>query len=266
MACAPVEIHLAQHAMIDGFFAFWALLSAWALWESLRVPASLGWQILLTLALACMVLTKENSFFVYASLCGLIALNHRLRFGTVTRRLLLIMLLGPLAGMLALFFLSGGVENFLHVYRLLVARAYTLDYAIRYCDGPWYRYLMDLLLSSPLVFLLAVGAACNARFNDKNTLYLLVFVALSYLIMCNLKYGMNLRYATTWDFPLRYLALEQITTWSTKSVKGRRWLFAGGVAILCMYDLRQYLVFFVQHPLYELVSLDLLRAVNIIKP
>ena len=26
MACAPTQIHMSQHALIDGFFTFWALL------------------------------------------------------------------------------------------------------------------------------------------------------------------------------------------------------------------------------------------------
>ena len=38
MGFAPTQIHMSQHAFVDGFFAFWALLSLWALWENLRAP------------------------------------------------------------------------------------------------------------------------------------------------------------------------------------------------------------------------------------
>src|SRR5436305_1691818 len=38
MACAPTQIHMARHALIDGFFAFWATLCLWFLWENLRWP------------------------------------------------------------------------------------------------------------------------------------------------------------------------------------------------------------------------------------
>ena len=65
MCCAPVQIHLAQHRMIDGFFAFWALTSLWLLWENLRAPNHAGWLTALTASLACMVMTKENAFFVF---------------------------------------------------------------------------------------------------------------------------------------------------------------------------------------------------------
>jgi len=30
---------------------------------------------------------------------------------------------------------------------------------------------------------------------------LVAFVGFSYLIMCNIRYGMNLRYASIWDLP-----------------------------------------------------------------
>lgn len=33
MSCAPTQIHMAQHALIDGFFAFWATLCLWLLWK-----------------------------------------------------------------------------------------------------------------------------------------------------------------------------------------------------------------------------------------
>ena len=265
MACAPTEIHMSQHALIDGFFAFWASLALWALWESLRNPERLGWQLLYAGALALMVLTKENAFFIYLALLGLLGLNLKLRFGTVTSRLLLLSFAGPLLGLVVLLFLAGGVENFVGVYRLLVAKAYTLEYAIKTGDGPWHRYLVDLLLSSPLTLLLAVGAAFRVRFKDKSALYFLGFIALTYALMCSVKYGMNLRYATVWNLPLRYLAFAQLLVWARFGGARAPLFLAVGVGALCAYDLRQYTVFFVQNDLYELVSEGLLRALKILK-
>ena len=265
MACGAVEIHLSQHGMIDGFFAFWALLSLWSLWECLQNPGSIRWQIVYGAALALMVLTKENAFFVYVALCGVLVLNLKLRFGTATRQLLLVMLAGPTAGVVVLLFLAGGVENVVHIYGLLVAKAYTLDYAIKTGDGPWHRYLVDLLLTSPLVLLLATGSAFRVRLGDKFYLYLLGFFAVSYAFMCNVKYGMNLRYATVWDLPLRYLAFAQLLVWSRSVGRYRTWFLIGTTAFVCAYELRQYHIFFVEHPLYELASGGLLRALNILK-
>ena len=94
---------------------------------------------------------------------------------------------------------------------------------------------------------------------------MLVFIAGSYLVMCNLKYGMNLRYANMWDVPLRFLALSALAGLIAPLRQRRTLVFAAAVAIICAVEMRQYLILFVQYPLYELVSEGLLRALHILK-
>ncbi len=66
MAFSPLQIHMSQHALADGFFEFWALGTLWALWECLRQPAHKGWLTAYAAGLALMVTTKENAFFVWS--------------------------------------------------------------------------------------------------------------------------------------------------------------------------------------------------------
>jgi hypothetical protein len=264
MSCAPTQIHMAQHALIDGFFAFWATLCLWLLWENLRRPNDPLRLTLFGLSLALMVLTKENALFAYMGLLALLAANRWLRFGTITRPLLLVTLAGPLAGLVTLIFLCGSAETFIMTYRLVVSKASVLPYAIATGDGPWYRYLVDLLLASPLIFLLAWAAIFRLKFADKQGLYLLTFIGATYLLMCNVRYGMNLRYTNMWDMPLRYLALGCIVD-LTRTLRRRDIVVVVAVLLLCAIDLRQYYIFFVQHDLYELVTAGLLRALQILK-
>src|SRR5438128_1180243 len=98
MSCAPTQIHMSQHALVDGFFTFWALLCLWTLWENLRAPRDWRWLVAYVVALALLVLTKENSFFVWVALVAIVVVNRWLRFGTVTRELLLATIVGPLLG------------------------------------------------------------------------------------------------------------------------------------------------------------------------
>jgi 4-amino-4-deoxy-L-arabinose transferase-like glycosyltransferase len=264
MACAPMQLHMSQHALIDGFFAFWATLSLWFLWENLRQPNSARWLILYTATLALLVITKENALFAFVGLLALIGLNRWLRFGTVTRPLLLLTLAGPLLGLVILIALCGSATTFVNIYRLLVSKASVLPYAIATGDGPWYRYLVDLLLATPLIFLLAWGAIFRLKFADKASLYLVTFMAATYVVMCNVRYGMNLRYTNMWDLPMRYLAVACLAD-VTASLRRREILIAIAVMVLCAIDLRQYHIFFVQHDLYELVTAGLLRALQILK-
>ncbi|HZE58063.1 MAG TPA: glycosyltransferase family 39 protein [Chthoniobacterales bacterium] len=264
MSCAPTQIHMAQHALIDGFFAFWATLCLWLLWENLKRPNDPLRLSLFGASLALMVLTKENAVFAYVGLLALLATNRWLRFGTTTRPLLLVTVAGPLVGLVTLIFLCGSAETFIATYRLVVSKASVLPYAIATGDGPWYRYLVDLLLASPLILLLAWAAIFHLRFDDKPSLYLLAFVVATYLLMCNIRYGMNLRYTNMWDMPLRYLALGCIAD-VTRTLRRREFVVVIAVLVLCAIDLRQYYIFFVQHDLYELVTAGLLRALQILK-
>ena len=265
MCFAPVQIHLGQHRMIDGFFAFWALMCLWLLWENLRAPNHAGWLTGLTACLACMVMTKENAFFVFIALGAVLALNHWGKWGVITPKLVLCMIAGPLTGLTLLIALAGGTENFIHIYQILVSKAQTLDYAIRTGDGPWYRYFIDYMLVSPIVLLLAIGAAFSTARESRPLLYLVAFMACSYVLMCNVKYGMNLRYTTIWDMPLRLLAYTQLAQLTARFGARQPLALAVLIAALCAYELRQYLILFHDAALYELVTGGLLFALKVLK-
>ncbi len=265
MSCAPTQIHMGQHALIDGFFAFWATLCLWSLWENLRHPNQWPWLMCYVLALALLVLTKENAMFAYVGLLLLLGANHWLRFGQISRMLLLLTFVGPLLGVALLVNLCGSLDTAYHIFRLLVSKASVLPYAIATGDGPWYRYLVDLMVVSPVVLVLAIGGIFSLKLHDKASLFLLLFVVGSYLLMANVRYGMNLRYANMWDLPLRYLAVGCLTNISASFGKRAHWWLGAFIAIICAVELRQYIVFFVQHDLYELVTGGLLHAIRILK-
>lgn len=266
MACAPTQLHMSQHGLIDGFFAFWALTSLWLLWENLQAPNDARWLAAYAVTLGLMVLTKENSAFVTAALCGTIAVAHSAKWGRVTGKLILCTIVGPAAGLAVLVTLAGGPEVFIATYQLLVVKAQSLRYAIATGDGPWYRYLVDLLLASPLILLLAIGAVLHAKREDKHLLYLTAFIACSYVFMCNVKYGMNLRYANMWDMPLRLLAVTQLGWFAARFPHRENLLLGALVAGLAVFDLHQYQVLFVNFDRdYEMITANLLQAVKMLK-
>ena len=267
LACAPTQLHMSQHGLIDGFFAFWALTSLWLLWENLQSSNNPRWLIPYGLSLALMVMTKENSAFVTFALFGVIAIGHFAKWGKVTRNLLIATIVGPALGLAILITLTGGLDVFIETYKLLVVKAQGLSYAIATGDGPWYRYLVDLLLASPLILLLAVSSLTQLRRKDHALLYVSAFIACSYVFMCNVKYGMNLRYANMWDMPLRLLAFTQLGWLADRFPQ--RWtqpvlgLFVVG---LCAFDLHQYQVLFVNFDRdYEMITTNLLYALKIFK-
>jgi len=76
---------------------------------------------------------------------------------------------------------------------------------------------------------------------------------------------MNLRYANMWDMPLRFLAFSQLVVLGDCARRYRNVVVVAAVAVLCVFELRQYIILCVQYPLYELVPEGLLRALHILK-
>jgi hypothetical protein len=263
-ACAPTQIHMSQHALIDGTFAFVAVLCLWLLWENLHRPSDWRWLIPYILGLALLVITKENALFAYVGLLASLGAARIFRFGTVNRLLLAATLIGPLLGVAILVNLCGSFSTTIHIYQLLATKAAALPYAIKTGDGPWYRYMVDLLLVSPLVFLFALGAIFTLRRGDFASIFLLSFLGLSYLIMCNIPFGLNLRYANMWDFPMRFLTAAYLAHLFADWRKPV-FYYSLAIAVACLVDLRQYQLLFVRFNLYELVPEGLLRALHILK-
>jgi len=63
-----------------------------------------------------LVLTKENSFFVWIALAGIAISNCWLRFGTISRELVVAMIIGPLFGVVVLIFVAGGIGTLFQCY------------------------------------------------------------------------------------------------------------------------------------------------------
>jgi 4-amino-4-deoxy-L-arabinose transferase-like glycosyltransferase len=265
MAFAPTQVHMSQHALVDGFFTFWATLVVWLFWENLQVQRNWRWLVGYIVALALLVLTKENSFFVWIALIALLIANRWLQFGTVTRELVIATALGPLLGVVVLIFLAGGIDVFIHSYQLSVGKNFQLQYAILTGDGPWYRYLVDLMLVSPIVLILAFGSLFRLNRAMKPELFMSIFIAASYLVMCNVKYGMNLRYANMWDLPLRFLAFSEIVWFASFARRFQTTIIAAAIVLLAAIEFHQYVVLAVRYPLYELITHDLLQALSILK-
>jgi 4-amino-4-deoxy-L-arabinose transferase-like glycosyltransferase len=265
MAVAPTQLHMSQHALVDGVFAFWALLCLWLLWENLNHPDHSGWLLSLGLALAAMVTTKENAAFAFIGFLAILAANRWLQFGKVTWRLCATMIVGPFLGVMFLVLLAGGIPELIQTYQLSVSKNFTLPYAIRTGDGPWYRYLVDLMVVSPVILILALGQVFQLNRQSRVQLFFLLFIAASYLVMCNIKFGMNLRYANMWDFPLRILAFGALASLCARIPKRQDLLLSLSTLGICLVELRQYYLFTVAGKLYELASGGLLYAIKILK-
>src|SRR5258708_9412213 len=134
---------------------------------------------------------------------------------------------------------------FVQSYQLSVGKNFQLHSVILTGDGPWYRYLVDLLLVSPIILILALGTIFRLNRTMKPELFMSIFIGASYLVMCNVKYGMNLRYANMWDMPLRFLAFSEIVWFASFAKRYRPAITAAAVVLLVAIEFHQYILLFV---------------------
>ena len=268
MAVSPMELMLAHRELVDGVFAFWALCSLWLLWENMQRPGRLGWLAAYGGSVAVMVLTKENAFFASFAMGGIIctaALFPRLNLGKPTWSIVAATFVGGAAGVLVLISLAGDPRTLMEVYRLLVSKAEKMTFAYESGGGPWFRYIVDLMLVSPAVLLPAIGGIFGLRRESRQGIFLLLFVVFSCAVMVNVRNGMNLRYATMWDMPLRFLAAGPILQMAGAV---RRAPVLAGVALVALIggiELHQYWLLFVQHDLGDPITQFLMYALEIVR-
>ena len=265
IAFAPLQLYMAHRALIDGFFATVTFFVIWALWEALQNSRSKTWLAAYGVFLAILVLTKENAAFVYLAILAILAANHWLKLGTVTKPLLAATFLGPLLGAGLLTLAAGGAEPLFTAYLLNVRMSYVLPYAIATGDGPWFRYLSDLVLTTPAVVLLAIGGMFRAK--EKAAWYFTGFILISYLIMGNLRYGMNLRYALIWDFPLCYLAAIPVLDLCNSLTKpaAQKAVLSVVLVVIVYFQTANYDNIFIRNAVYDPVPMPLMQALKMIK-
>jgi 4-amino-4-deoxy-L-arabinose transferase-like glycosyltransferase len=278
MAVAPMELMLAHRELADGPFAFFALLCLWLLWENMQRPGRLGWLAVYSGALALMVLTKENAFFAAVGFIGILAtsaLFPRLHLGKPAWSTFAATAAGGVLGLLVLICLAGSPQTLIQVYRLLVVKAEAMSFAYQSGGGPWFRYIVDLMLVSPTVLLPAIGGIfalnrdhCDSR---RQGIFLLLFILFSCAVMVNVRNGMNLRYATMWDMPLRFLAagviLHIASSFRQTPKASKAPLFAAILllALVCGVEFHQYWLLFIRHDIGDPVTQYLMYATEIIR-
>ncbi|HEX4086407.1 MAG TPA: hypothetical protein VHY22_15940 [Chthoniobacteraceae bacterium] len=268
MAVAPMELMLAHRELVDGVFAFWALLCLWLLWENLERPGKLGWLAAYAGAIACMVLTKENAFFAAVGLGGtLCAMTFvpGLKTGRPAWSLFIATFAGGVMGALVLVCMAGSVHTLLETYHLLVVKAEKMDFAYQTGGGPWFRYLVDLMLISPMVLLPAIGGIFALRRDNREGVFLFLFVLFSCAVMVNVKNGMNVRYATMWDMPLRFLAAGILLQMAGCVRRAPVLAAVALVALIGASELHHYWLYFVKDDIGEPVTQYLMWASQIVR-
>ncbi|MEI8386508.1 MAG: hypothetical protein WCG76_02810 [Verrucomicrobiota bacterium] len=261
LACAPLQIHMAQYAFIDGVAGLAALLSVACFWESLQNGGK--WVAGFAASFLFLLLTKqETAVFVGLFFGVMFCCAGRLGLGRAGWRLAVACLSSMVAAVAILSALSGGAGTLREVFQVYTRLSMTLPYTLATGGGPWYRYLVEYVFVTPAVFLPAAAfGICLAGKTPLNR-FLLLFFVLTYAVMCAIPHGMNIRHTVMWDFPIALFAVQCVDG-IVAGARAKRLVFSVAMALMCLLSLRQYESIFVT--LYDTDPSFMFRKVELIR-
>ena len=263
VAFSPLQLALSRRAWQDGFFSLTVLLALWAFWERSR-SARKGWDLVLGCALLAALLTKESAPILVLGFLGTL-LYRKFSTGVPLTRSTLTAVLVPLP-LTALILLALIQDPWLvtRVYGGWLSATDAGPYVTIYSQGPWFRYLIDFLLLSPLTTLLAIGYYFTPGrergdpFLGRFTLILFVLFSL-----ISLK---NIRYVSFLDIPMRILAVLALTSvFHLPAVArvGERGAMVTTL-LLAAYDLSMFYAIFIGGGVYDPLTATLAQAARLI--
>jgi 4-amino-4-deoxy-L-arabinose transferase-like glycosyltransferase len=267
---SPLLLGLGRLALMDSFACLSATLAIWLFLEALEQPAVVRWRVLFGAALSVAILTKELSVLLAPPLVAMVLLERYVR-KTPLSLVAFAITFGGAALMTGTIFVlaAGGLGPLATTTQMVLSSPKTNEFARQYCNGPWFRYLMDYLMLSPFPTVLGLMAAGSLvdRLRTKawprpEVLFLVLAVG---LLVQQAPLIKNLRYMTVLELSLRFLALAWLFRVGKSLGAGSRVLCGVGiVTVLCALDWRTFEQFWVEKGGYDPLSIFLLQWRRII--
>jgi 4-amino-4-deoxy-L-arabinose transferase-like glycosyltransferase len=267
---SPLLLGLGRLALMDSFTCLCVTLAIWLFLEALEQPAVLLWRILFGVAFSLAILTKELSVLLAPPFIAVLLLERYVRKTPLSLRAFALTFIVSALVTGAIFLLAaGGLGPLLRTTRKVLSSPRTNEYALMYCSGPWYRYLIDYFCQSPFPTLLGVMAGGSLIERLRGGAWprpeLLLFVVGAGLLAEQAFMIKNLRYMVALELPLRFLALSWLCALAGRvRTRYRVPLVATVVVTLCVLDWQTFQGFWVDGQGYDPVSVHHLRWRGII--
>jgi len=267
IAFSPLSIAMARRALTDSMANLFICTSIWLFLLWLKKPRSISKKLWFASVFILAVLTKESlllllvPFFIFW-------LMSKYLFGQKLFWSDILSIAGLVGAVIYLiyYFAAGDMGKALAIPLLVSAYVKANSYALAYGSGPWFRYIIDYLLLSPWVMILAIGYLFTYLISykyDENVSYLICFFLVCYFMFSFIT--KNVRYVMFLDMPTRLFAvfmLEKLTQRWHKIKLPHACVIA--VLLIAFMDYLCFSNFFIKEGIYDPMSDFLLRAEHII--
>ena len=262
LAFSPLNMAMARRALLDSAANFFLIFSVWIFFDMLNDRKRFKYFVFVILFTSA-ILVKETSvllipIFVSYLLIRKYALKKKLYLNDFLSASIYPCLIAGIVYLLA----AGTPSYILRVIRIILASPSTSSYAVRYCAGPWFRYIVDFILLSPLVFLLAAGFFFNFLSSKERREELLYFsiILVFYFFILNF-FARNVRYAMLLDTPLRLFSVLMISRIAENRLGRytRTFTYVAVIAI-AIYGYLSFYNLFIVYGVYDPVSISMLKV------
>lgn len=266
LSVSPLMLGLSRRALLDSPINFLWGSAAWLFLDFLSRRS--GWKYAFFILVLCLSITvKEMSvvlipFFVSAGLWA--------RWKGMPVKVWEILGIVLIPTLVVLFFytwvLGGTGPLWLAVQG--IARThfdirYPNLYAIDFCSGPWFRYLLDFLLLTPVVTLFFIGYCfmllCERGVGDWKQKYFLGYFIFVYAVLSSLAHSKIVRVAVNLEMVMALFTVFMLTRWLMPCPSHRRkvWLLYAALAIF-LFNVDGFLRLFYFSGLLDPITYNLL--------
>jgi 4-amino-4-deoxy-L-arabinose transferase-like glycosyltransferase len=265
-AFSPLQMAMAKRALSDSLGNLFIVLAIWLFLDFLMKPSSMKLAFF-TAAYAYALLIKETALLYavfFAVAYGVFVFKRN--SDTSVRKALVATAIAVGIAVTVLLLVFQNPADIMQVIKIQQAMPSLNQYSVLFCRGPWFRYLIDYMLLSPVVTLLSLAFAVlvwlrtDAR-KEFPVLYFVVAFVLAYCLFSMLPFAKNVRYAMSLDLPMRLMAVWMLA----EIVKIRKIPYVSdplfmGVLCLCALDYLNFVQLFCRADLYDPISMVLLQV------
>ena len=266
LASSPLMLGLSRRALVDSPVNLLWGLAVWLFLDVLVKPNRFSYAyFLITLFVA--ITFKETSlilipFFVMAGIIG------RRKGAAIKTFQIWGIAICPLIFIFLFYgWVYGGLGP-LKVAAMAIAKThfsshYPNPYAIDYCSGPWFKYVLDFLLLTPFITLLFIGYAgylCVHRMAlDFKKMYFMLYFIYVYGILSSLAHSKDVRFVVNLEMVMGLFAVLMLVEVlkGLDDQKRQRWLVYAAVGIF-LYNWSSFVHLFYNVSLVDPISYNLL--------
>ena len=265
LAFSPLQLAMARRALMESTINLFSILSVWLFWDFFKSRSRLK-AILFIAVYTGSILIKETSVLLIFVFLSYLLARRFIDKEKVNLKEIALLLFLPLVLAGLVYLACGCLPYLLDTAKIILAPLKAGSYAALFCSGPWYRYLIDYMLLSPWIVILAIGfifSFLTRKKEDEFSLYF-IFVFLLIFILFGI-FRKNVRYVIILDTPMRLFSLLMLNGIAQRIYPRQAMKLTFVLVVLLAFSdcLNSYYLF-IREGIYDPASFFLLMAKHII--